>query len=273
VADPTDFRTSVYQTLLGKGLGPQQAMGVMYSLMGESGHGLDPKSYNPNDPGGAMGFAQWVGPRRAGLQATAKSLGTSETDPTAQLAYFNRELSGDYKGVIDNIKKNATSAADATRIWTADYESPRVNNWQQRYAAGAQLGGLDSSGSPAWKTAPVAVAPGAVPTVPTGPTPGPPTSVGDALTKLTTPEDKRGTTTPLAKLASAFSPQQGQGMQESSPMLQQAPPDQSMMLAAPAQQLLAASMSKPLSWTSQPYGFGLAGQIPGLTLNSGQQYG
>jgi hypothetical protein len=110
----------------------------------------------------------------------------------------------------------------------------------------------------------------AVPAVP-APTPGMPTSVGDALTKLTTPEDKKAAT-PLEKFASAFSPQQQQGMQESPPMLQ-APPDQSMMLAPAAQQLLAASMAKPLSWTSQPYGFGLAGQIPGLTLNSGQQYG
>jgi hypothetical protein len=113
-----------------------------------------------------------------------------------------------------------------------------------------------------------------VPTVPTAPTPGMPTSVGDALKKLTTPEEEKKGPTPLQKLASAFDPQQQQqGMQQAPPMLPQAPPDQSMMLAPMAQQLLAASMGKPLSWTSQPYGAGIAGQIPGLTLNSGQQYG
>lgn len=113
--------------------------------------------------------------------------------------------------------------------------------------------------------------PAATPTpsaaTPPAPTPGPPTSVGDALARLTS-EDKKGES-PLEKLGQAFGPQQQQGMREPAPMLQ-APQDQSMALAAPAQQLFAASLAKPLSWTSQPYGAGLAGQqaAPGLTLNS-----
>jgi len=82
-SSPVDFRQSIWQSLIGRGLNAEQARGVMMSLMGESGQSLDPKSYNPNDPGGAMGFAQWVGPRRAELQAVARQMGTSETDPSA----------------------------------------------------------------------------------------------------------------------------------------------------------------------------------------------
>lgn len=264
---PVDFRNSVYQTLIGRGLNPQQAMGAMYSLMGESGHGLDPNAYNPNDPGGAMGFAQWVGPRRAGLQAVAKSMGVAETDPSAQLAYFNQELDGKYKGVIDNIKNNASTAADATRIWTQDFEAPKVNDWKHRFAMGAGIGSVGDDGSPKWNTPAIAGGTSA-------PTPGAPTSVGDALAKLTAEDAKTGKS-PLEKLSSALSPK---GAQISSPQMIQAQPDESGMLAGPAGQLLAqtmASQAKPLSWSSAPYGSGLAGQQPlmplGTTLNSSPQ--
>jgi hypothetical protein len=267
-APPVDFRNSVYQTLIGKGLNSQQAMGAMYSLMGESGHGLDPSSYNANDPGGSMGFAQWNGPRRAGLQAVAKSMGVPETDPSAQLAYFNKELDGQYKGVIDKIKNNATTSADATRIWTGEFEAPKVNNWQQRFAAGAQLGKVGNDGSPQWSTPT---------TTPVVATPGPPKTVGEALAALTAEgKDDKGnpTQSPLEKLGSAFSnkPQQPQ-QQAAPPMVEAAPSDSGII--GPSQQLAAtvmASAMKPLSWTSAAPGAG-AGQ-QGLTLNSyGAPYG
>jgi hypothetical protein len=270
---PVDFRNSVYQTLIGKGLNAQQAMGAMYSLMGESGHGLDPSSYNANDPGGSMGFAQWNGPRRAGLQAVAKQMGVSETDPTAQLAYFKQELEGPYKGVIDNIKANATSAADATRIWTGEFEAPKVNNWQQRFAAGAQLGKVGDDGAPVWST-PAATTTTAPST--DAPVAKPPQTVGDALAAIT----KEGTNakgdptqSPLQQLGSAFSNKPQQQQQAAPPMLEAAPSDPGII--GPSQQLAAtvmASAMKPLSWTSAAPGAG-AGQ-QGLTLNSyGAPYG
>lgn len=264
-AAPVDFRNSVYQTLIGKGLNPQQAMGAMYSLMGESGHGLDPSSFNPNDPGGAMGFAQWTGDRRAGLQATAKEMGLKENDPTAQLAYFNQELDGKYKGVIQRIKDSASSAADATRIWTSDFEAPKVNNWQARFAQGSQIGKVGDDGAPTWTTAPAT-------TTPDAPA-APPKTVGDALAAITKQgTDAKGneTQSPLQQLGAAFSPKQQQQQQGPSTPMLQAPQDNSAMLAQPSQQLMQqvmAASAKPLSWQTTPYGSGSAGPI-GTTLNS-----
>jgi hypothetical protein len=278
-AQPVDFRNSVYQTLIGKGLSPQQAMGAMYSLMGESGHGLDPGSFNPKDPGGAMGFAQWVGPRREGLQAVAKSIGTSETDPTAQLAYFNQELDGKYKGVIDNIKNNASSAADATRIWTADYEVPKVNNWQARFAQGSQIGKIGDDGSPTWTTpAATTTAPGATP-APDSAT-KPPQTVGDALAAITkegTDAKGNATQSPLEKLGAAFAPKQAPT--QSQPMLSAGGEAHAGAgMAGPSAQLMSnviQQSSRPLSWSTAPYGSGTAGPqaaMPlGTTLNSTPQ--
>jgi hypothetical protein len=231
-----------------------------------------------------MGFAQWVGPRRAGLQATAKAMGLSETDPTAQLAYFNQELDGQYKGVVDDIKNNASSAADATRIWTAKYEAPKVNNWQARFAEGSQIGKVGDNDSPVWNTpastkvaAPAAATP--APDAATTPTPDatkPPQTVGDALAAITKEDPKTGAS-PLEKLGSAFSPKQAPTQSE--PMLAgggQAHGGAEM--AGPSAQLMSnvlAQSSRPLSWSTAPYGSGMAGPQsfaqPGMTLNSTPQ--
>ncbi len=257
-AQPVDFRNSVYQTLVGKGLTPKQAMGAMYSLMGESGTGLDPGSFNPKDPGGAMGFAQWVGPRRAGLQSVAKAMGVSETDPSAQLAYFNQELEGPYKKVIDNIKANANSSADATKIWTQDFEAPKVNNWQARYAGGAKVASLGDDDAPIWST-PATTTPGAATPAPaSAPKPGFPTSVGDAIAKLTATDEKTGRSA-LDNLGDSLKPRQA-AVSRSSPMLQAPPESGGNMQAAQALlQTTLAAQAKPLSWTTTPWGTGVAG--------------
>lgn len=296
IADTTggvDVRNSVYQMLVGKGLNANQAMGVVYSMMGESGTGLNAGSLG--DSGKSIGFGQWNGDRRANLEATAKSMGVAPTDPSAQLAHFKNEIDGPYAAEIANVKNNASSAADATRLWTGSvgeksgYERPEKNNWQQRFATGSQAGKIGDDGSPVWTT------PSSQPTGTPAPTavastPGPPTSVGDAIAKLTK-DDKSGAS-PLSKLGEAFAPKGAQLGMGSEPMLQ-APQDTSAMLAGPAQQLMANNMAsmKPLSWSTSPYGTGTAGpqqldpasqsvaagqfgiRPPGLTLNSLSPFG
>jgi Phage tail lysozyme/D-alanyl-D-alanine carboxypeptidase len=279
-----DIRNSIYQMLIGKGLTANQAMGVVYSMMGESGAGLDAGSLG--DSGSSIGFGQWNGERRANLEATAKTMGVAPTDPSAQLAHFKNEIDGPYAAEIENIKKNASSAADATRLWTGSvgeksgYERPKVNNWQQRFAVGSQAGKIGDDGAPVWttpSTQPTGSKPsttGAPPAPTTDtPAPGPPTSVGDAITRLTR-EDAKGTS-PLDKLGAAFAPKQAQLGMGNEPMLQ-APMDSSSSLFAPAQQLMATNMAtmKPPSWSTSPYGFGTAGpQISELAAAAGGQFG
>ena len=155
--DPVDVRASIYQGLVGRGLKPFQAMGVLYSLNGESA------GFNPNavgDSGISHGFGQWNGSRFTNLENTAKGMGTTWNDPSAQVAHFFNEIDGPYKAELERVK-SASTAADATRLWTGSansgqgYERPKVNNWQQRYGNGTQMGYVDPDTNAAvWKTAP-----------------------------------------------------------------------------------------------------------------------
>jgi len=174
--DPVDLRASIYQGLIGRGLTPQQAMGVIYSMMGESGAGLDPTSLGDN--GISIGFGQWNKERRAALEATARSMGTVPTDPSAQLKHFFAEIDGPEKAALEQVRQ-ATSAADATRLWTGGYERPKINNWQGRYASGSQAGRIDpTTGAPVWTKGPAATVPAGVGTTTPGAAPAAPATSG-----------------------------------------------------------------------------------------------
>lgn len=101
--------------------------------------------------------------------------------------------------------------------------------------------------------------------------------VGAVLAQLTTgKKDAAGNETPgssaLDKLAGLAKPQQQQqqsgGSRGGEAML---PQDSTPMIGQAAQQLMAqtfANSAKPLSWSTMPYGSGVAGpQAPGTTLN------
>jgi hypothetical protein len=136
-----DNRQFFYNKLTGElGLPPQAALGVLYSLGGESHANLDTTAVGG---GGDFGVAQWTGSRKAGLNQMAKTLGTSNTDPDTQWQFMKSELVGPYSHVLQGLQ-GAKSAADATNIWTTQYEAPAVNNWQQRYAGGSAVGTLNA---------------------------------------------------------------------------------------------------------------------------------
>jgi hypothetical protein len=283
-AAPVDLRTSIYQMLIGKGLQPYQALGVLYSMGGEGGVNFNANSVG--DSGKSIGWGQWNGTRRTNLENTAKSMGTTWNDPSAQLAHFNNEISGPYAAEIERVKQ-AKTAADATRIWTgstgegAGYERPAVNNWVQRVGQGANAFSLDANNNLVFKpgTPPAPATPGA----PGATTPAAPATsgaqdfadaakkgdVGGALAALTKGDEKGKS--PLGDLAGDLSPK--------------APAPQSQMLptggggdAAQAGQAQAGQAllgqvleqsARPLTWSSRPYGAGMAGpQVPGTTLNS-----
>lgn len=144
-----DNRQYFYNGLTGElGLSPQQALGVMTSLAGESGPTLDPTSIGK---GGDYGIAQWMGPRQVALKYMAQHQGLSPTDPAAQWGYMKAELTGqpgavNYSNVLSQIK-NASSASEANKIWTSSYEAPLVNNWQQRQQLQSQVGSVDAKGN------------------------------------------------------------------------------------------------------------------------------
>ena len=139
-----DNRQFFYNKLTGElGLSPNAALGVLYSLGGESHYNLDTTAVGA---GGDFGVAQWTGPRKAGLNALASSLGTSNTDPNTQWQFMKSELTGPYAHVLSGLR-NASTPAEATKLWTTDFEAPAVNNWQQRFAGGSQVGSVGSDGT------------------------------------------------------------------------------------------------------------------------------
>ena len=284
---PYDQRNELFKGFIARGMTPQQAMGSIYGLMGESGTALDPNSHGDN--GNSYGIAQVNGKRKAALDSIAAGMGTTWNDPRAQVAHILSEVDGPEKASFDAIKSGATTAADATNLWTGGYERPAKNNWQQRYVQGSTAGRLDANGNPIWSTAPAAPLPsaGSVPTQGPNQPATPPADtrspaqkfsdaakagdVGGALGALSEGKDDKGKDTG-GLLGAANKQMQGAAPTAvSTPMLQGAPDNQGAQAEA-GQQLLGQVLqqsAKPLTWASRPYGAGMAGpQIPGTTLNS-----
>src|SRR5699024_4490726 len=70
---------------------------------------LDPTAVNPSS--GAFGIAQWMGSRKAGLDAFAKKEGKKNTDLDVQLDYLWKEMQSDYES---NNLKNAGWSKNAS---------------------------------------------------------------------------------------------------------------------------------------------------------------
>jgi hypothetical protein len=94
-----------YNNLIGQGLTPAQASGVVGNFIQES-------NVNPNEPGG--GIAQWIGGRWTALVAYAQSVGQPANSLTAQLGYLWTELNGPEKASLTALKATTTPAAAAT---------------------------------------------------------------------------------------------------------------------------------------------------------------
>jgi hypothetical protein len=82
---------------------------------------------------GAIGLVQWEGGRRAGLDAYAKSKGTSETDLNTQLEYLWKELNGPYKGALTAMEQ-APDAQSAAAAFDQYYEVSSGSSRAQRMA-------------------------------------------------------------------------------------------------------------------------------------------
>ena len=201
IASPNDNRALFFNAFVKAGMSPQQALGALWSMGGESYPNIKTDAYNPNDPGGAFGAAQWTQERRLGLDKYAASLGKPATDPQTQVDYLIQgELLGKLpqyaitqKGVWDALLQ-AKTPEDASRVWTTMMERPANAEAvaEERIKRGAAVGSIDANGNfvpgvggsgPAG--APVAsgtVTPGAkAPGEPPAPPPNPWASLGSAL--------------------------------------------------------------------------------------------
>jgi hypothetical protein len=99
------------------GLSSAQAAGVAGNWQVESG--FDPTAHNDRE--GAIGLAQWEGPRRTALQKFAASAGTSETDLMTQLAFFGQELHGSESSAYSKLLATNNAAA-AAAVFDQTYE-------------------------------------------------------------------------------------------------------------------------------------------------------
>jgi len=129
------------------GLTRAQAIGVMGSLAGESGIGLNTGAFNPNDPGGSVGIGQWNnGKARKGPAARKNNLyafadaaaakaglakGSLRKDFKTQMDFVVHELSTYEKGALGKIK-SAKTATQAARMHTTYYERPKDPRHQAR---------------------------------------------------------------------------------------------------------------------------------------------
>jgi hypothetical protein len=282
-----DNRSIFFNTLRQKaGLNPQQALGAMWGLGGESGPSLNTGAYNPNDPGGSVGAGQWMGPRRWQLEEYAQKQGKSVTDPQVQADFMAGELTGGVQGiaqqpgVLASLQK-ANTPEDAARVWTSQYERPTVDNSAARIAQGSAVGSLDAKGNFVPGTANASSTTAATPPGTTINTPG------GAWAALNT--QGAGGQSPLQKTLADAGKAFGGDQQQQQQQAPQ-PPDQlqaqqaaaglgmqrQQQLAQGAQQMAAALQqraAKPLSWGSAPPGTTLNVGAPAIGAGAGEQLG
>lgn len=123
--------------LTGAGLSRDQALGIMGSLAGESGIGLNTGAFNPKDPnGGSFGIAQMHSGRKTSMIAYADRMaakqglarGALRKDFKTQMDYVVHEATTKYASTMNRISRlggtpKAVRAA-ASRIWTKEFEAP-----------------------------------------------------------------------------------------------------------------------------------------------------
>jgi hypothetical protein len=110
---------TTFRFLVGKGLSPAQAAGVVGGLSGESGAGLSTTAKNPSS--GAFGIGQWLGGRKSALLARKNPHSLS-----TQLNFLWDELQGPESAAFKQVK-GARTIEDATKAWVLGFERPAAN--------------------------------------------------------------------------------------------------------------------------------------------------
>ena len=95
----------------------------MFNMYARSNVGINRSAYKGPDghyyPG--IGYGQWTGPRGKALLDFAKSQGTPWYSPSTQLAYFEKEINGNYSKTKQKIM-SAKSPEDAAELFCRGFE-------------------------------------------------------------------------------------------------------------------------------------------------------
>jgi hypothetical protein len=243
---PDDNRQAVFKALTSPeiGLNAKQALGVMWSLGGESYGSLQSgATEKPGGVGGGIGIAQWTGTRRAALEAYAQQAGKPVNDPNLQIDYLKSELLGSERASLEHLKTVGTADA-AARVTTAEFLRPAVNNSEARIAQGAHVGTVDDNGN---FIAGDAKVPTRTPT-PTTATPATPGSPTAPTTTPTTP------TTPVMTPESGFEQSIGQALAGIGKVVASAQPTE--VPDQPAIRTMAMDMPGPATPNAMPGSMG-----------------
>ena len=291
---PQDPRQIVFNKLVAAGLQPKQALGALWSLGGEGGKGLDPRSYNANDPGGSIGYGQWNRERRTALEELAKTQGTSWADPNTQADHIVNELTNkDYAsyqpGVFAKLQA-AKTPEEAAQIWTGGFERPLKDNSADRIKGGSQVATLDdkgglvlgsaTGGGPAPASAAPAVASNAAPAAKAGEPSWWEKITGSPVDAEGKPTGKNSPLQDLTQASIAKLGSEGQTERQEAPQSQmsmQGPGVHMPIAPSQAYGMTLNSFSTPLTWGRGARvlpGLGQAGlqgvpaAAPGVSLNS-----
>lgn len=122
---------NIYDRLVNKyHLTPAQAAGIIGNMQVEA-PGLNTGAYNPNE--GAYGLCQWLGGRRANLEAFAAAQGKSAGDWETQVDFMMHELQGSESAAYARLRATDTPAA-AAAVFDQYYERSSGEARAQRIA-------------------------------------------------------------------------------------------------------------------------------------------
>jgi TP901 family phage tail tape measure protein len=122
------------------GLNSLAAQGVVKALMAETNENLE-KGAGEEGREGAFGIAQWLGSRRTGLEAYAKSQHKPKSNLEVQLEYLAKELKGPERATLQALT-HAHGVNEASGIFIKSFERPEVPSAVEDRAAAIHAGGL-----------------------------------------------------------------------------------------------------------------------------------
>lgn len=125
---------TIYSYLKSMGATDIAAAGILGNMQVESG--FSPTAYNPNED--AWGLSQWELGRLTALQSYATNLKEDFKSLTAQLGFFNDEVTSSYAGAWKQIN-TATTPQQAASIWDNQYEKSSGSTDAQRQANAAAI--------------------------------------------------------------------------------------------------------------------------------------
>lgn len=127
----SDTHKAVMDMLTSRGVKPEVAAGAVGSMLGESGKGLDPTAYNPDDNGSPSGgIAQWHKDRFDNLVA-GSGLKPEQIAPNnkfavpldQQLKFLGHELDTSENSTLKQLQQ-ASTLDQGNSIWTKSFERP-----------------------------------------------------------------------------------------------------------------------------------------------------